>query len=364
LLKEIFVTDSFLKPQKITDLNDRQHAILSAVVQTYVLTAESVGARTIAKQSAMQLSPATIRNAMSDLEEMGFLSQPHTSAGRIPTDKGYRYYVDFLMNQVELTHIEKDAIAASMAHAHDVDKVLEISSQVLGRITHQLGVALSPRFEEAVFKKMDFLQLSSNRILLALSLESGIVKTLSVELNTDLSVSQIATICSIVNERFQGRPITELQKTGKDRLSGMSVDENSIGIIRLFIPSVEQLFESTSQINLYTAGTSAMLSQPEFIIDKTMLSALMELLDDKKVLIHLLSRHEHTRGMVISIGGENEEGQFKSFSVVASSYKVGNTAGTLGVIGPTRMPYPKLISAVDYMAKVLEEKHKNLLKPF
>lgn len=339
-------------------LHERQHNILSTVIQEFILTAEPVGSRTISKKANIGLSPATIRNVMSDLEETGFLEQPHTSAGRIPTDKGYRYYVNFLMKQEELTDQEKNTIESYMVHASEVDEVLELASRALGKVTHQLGIALSPRFEKGIFKKIEFVQLSSSRILLVLALKSGIAKTMTVEINTQIDPEKLYAICSVLNERFSERSIADIRKTIKESVFGINEGSN-MGVIRLFIPSVEQLFSNSMCLNLHTSGIPVVLSQPEFL-NKSMIETIVELLENKNTLIHLLSEREKKQGACITIGGENQNGEFKSFSIVTSNYSIGAMKGTLGVIGPTRMPYPKLVSAIDYTVKTLEEKHKML----
>lgn len=339
-------------------LNDREHAILSAIVYKYILDAEPVSSRALSKQTGLGLSPASIRNVMSDLEEKGYLKQPHTSAGRIPTDEGYRRYVDSLSHLEELSAQEKQSIKSSVAHVRDVDEVLSVTSQALGRVTHQLGLALSPRFVDGRFEKLDFISLSDRKVLLVLALQSGIVRSLVVEMESDLSPGKLATICAVLNERFAGLTVAEIQTSLSERMSGMYFDEKTMGVIRLFIPSIEHLFENTLQTHLHTSVMPVALHQPEFL-DRSMLSAIMELVGDSKVLIHLLDRRKKENRVSITIGGENEDGQFKSFSIVTSDYRIGSMVGTLGVIGPTRMPYPKLISAVDYTARIVEENYKS-----
>ncbi len=337
-----------------TQLNDREQAILGAIVQQYVVNAEPVSSRNLSKHAGMGLSPASIRNVMSDLEEKGFLRQPHTSAGRVPTDDGYRYYVDSLAGIEDLSAQEKQTIGTAVAHVSDVEEILGVTSQALGKVTHQLGIALSPRFGDAIFEKFDFVALAQRRVLLVLALQSGIVRSMVVETESDLGSDKLATICSILNERFAGQKIAEIQASLAQRVAGADLDEKWVGAIRLFIPAIEHLFENTIQTRLHASAAPVVLRQPEFA-DRSMFGAIMELLENETVLIHLLSRRGKEDGVTITIGGENEGGQFKSFSIVTSNYHIGSMTGTLGIIGPTRMPYPKLISAVDYTARVIEE---------
>lgn len=340
-------------------LSERQQAILSAIVQNYVLTAQPVGSRTLSRSSSLRLSPASIRNVMSDLEELGYLEQPHASAGRIPTDLGYRYYVDNIMRQVELSTEEQNAISSSLENVAEMDGILDVTSRALGKVTQQLGVALSPRFEEGVFRRIDFVSLSSEKVLLALQLRSGIVKTMVVEIDSQLGAEKLNSVCTVFNERFMGKKVRDIQDTIDSALSGVQVDSKQFGAIRLFIPSFFSLLQSASQAHLHTAGMPVVLTQPEFA-NKPMLDAIVELLEDQSTLVHLMSNQSTDRKIHITIGGENEKGRFKSFSVVTSSYRVGSMHGTLGVLGPKRMAYPKLVSAVDYTVKALEKKQMTL----
>ncbi len=340
------------------NLDTRQHAILEAIVQEFISHALPVGSRSISKKEAINLSPATIRNVMSDLEEIGFIKQPHTSAGRIPTDMGYRYYVDYLMKQVTLAEEEKEIINSSIIQSNEVEEVLEYASRALGKVTKQLGIALSPKFEEGVFKKMEIVKISANRMLLVLELKSGVVKTITAEMNTELDNSKISIISNILNERLSDKKISDIQETLQERLESIG-NKEFLGTIRLFVPSIKHLFDVTARQKLHTGGIPIILSQPEFI-DKTGIEAIIELLENKNTLIHTLSGRNNERGTCITIGGENNEGDFSSFSIVTSNYTVGNTSGTLGVIGPTRMPYPKLVSAIDYTVKVLEQNYNTI----
>lgn len=339
-------------------LSERQHSILNHVIQDYILTAKPVSSRSISKRKNINLSAASVRNVMSDLEEMGFIESPHTSAGRVPTDLGYRYYVDGIKEITDLSTQEKEAIQQTVETAHGLEEVMEITTLALSKITRQLGVAVAPNFNRGIFHKIDFVQLSATKILLILALQSGMVKTVMMEIDTDLDLDELKKICGIFNERFCSRTLGDIQQNINDSLKNL--EEKQLGIIRLFIPCVEQLFEETSESNIHTSGVHAMLAQPEFM-NQRMIGTVMEFIEDKNVLVHFLSRQGKGGGVSISIGGENESGQFRSFSIVSSGYKVGNMQGSLGVIGPTRMPYPKLISAVDYTARLLEEKKCSLL---
>jgi heat-inducible transcriptional repressor len=339
----------------ISELSEREHHVLEAVVRNYILSAAPTGSRFLSKQAEFDLSPASIRNIMSDLEERGFIAQPHTSAGRVPTDKGYRYYVDRLMKLIDLSDEVKKQIKDSVVKAEpsDLHLLMEATSTALSRVTHQLGVILAPKMSQGVFRHLYIFPIDSHRVLLHLTVDSGFVKTMFCELTTEISPERLENACRAINERFYG--MTLLDMCQKERSIFSDVEPYELGIIRLFVPSIKKIIDEEDKEPVYAEGETNIMLQPEFF-SKDNVGAVIEILEEKKLLMHLFeTTQENKSGVIIMIGGENRDGQLKSFSVVKTKYHMGNMEGSLGIIGPKRMPYPFLVSAVDYTAKLLGE---------
>ncbi|OGS33268.1 MAG: heat-inducible transcription repressor HrcA [Elusimicrobia bacterium RIFOXYB2_FULL_49_7] len=335
-------------------LSEREESVLSAIVQDYVTAAEPAGSRLISKSSGLMLSPATIRNVVADLEEKGMVSQPHPSAGRIPTDVGYRYYVDHLIRLFELSNQEKGLLEEKLDHiVGSFEEVAAMASKVLSSMSRELGVILTPRLGQGIFRRLNILEISGKRIMLVLTIESGLINSIMVEAESVHPPEELQAAANFINERLGGRKIAEIELKLKEMI--YSEDEKTLGIVRLFLNNARDLFTFPEARSLFADGASQLLIQPEFS-DKQRIEAIIELIENKKMLIHLLDSRECRDGIWVTIGGENEAGEFKSYSLVTSSYRVNEDKGTLGVLGPTRMAYPKLISVVDYTAKILTRK--------
>jgi heat-inducible transcriptional repressor len=336
-------------------LSDREHHVLEAVVRNYILSAAPTGSRFLSKQAEFDLSPASIRNIMSDLEEHGFISQPHTSAGRVPTDKGYRYYVDRLMKLIDLSDEVKKTIKESLVGAEpsDLRLLMEATSKALSRVTHQLGVILSPKLSNGVFRNLFIFSIDRHRVLLHLTIDSGFVKTMICEVATEIAPERLERACEVINERFFGLTLSEMCQKDRDLFS--DIESFELGIIRLFVPSIKKIIQAEETESVYAEGETHIMTQPEFFT-KDSVGAVIEILEEKKMLMHLFETEQSNKpGVIVIIGGENEDGQMKSFSIIKTKYHVGSMEGSLGVIGPKRMPYPFLVSAVDYTAKLLGE---------
>jgi heat-inducible transcriptional repressor len=336
-------------------LTDREHHVLEAVVRNYILSAAPTGSRFLSKLAEFDLSSASIRNIMSDLTERGFIMQPHTSAGRVPTDKGYRYYVDRLMKLIELSDEVKNSIKQSVAGVEpsDLHLLMEATSKALSRVTHQLGVILAPRMSSGIFRHLYIFPIALHRVLLHLTIDAGFVKTMVCEVTTELGADRLSEACRVINERFFGMTLFDMCKNENTIFT--DVEPYELGVIRLFVPSIKKIIEAEEQESVYADGGTNIMTQPEFF-NRDHVGAVIEILEEKKLLMHMFEpEHAGKSGVIVMIGGENREGQLNSFSVVKTKYNVGNMEGTLGVIGPKRMPYPFLVSAVDYTAKLLGE---------
>jgi len=338
------------------ELNQREKAILRSVVQQFILTATPVGSRNITKKYDIGFSPATVRNIMSDLEDSGYINHPHTSAGRIPTDKGYRYYVDSLMDVDKLSAKERNLIDSSLNIALDeTDELVKITSKLLSSITKQIACVTYPNLESGILEKIQIISLTSTRILVVISIKSGLVKTITMELDSEIKESQIESVQTLLNERISGLSLAEIRKTFKQRF--LDVEENQKPIIRLFIDSVEKLFkDDVTSERLILTGAKNIIQQPEFESPENFQS-IIELIEDKDVIIHIMEKSSEAKKeeVYISIGSENLEKKLKEYSFVSKDYNFGQIKGTLGIIGPKRMEYSKIVAIVDYLANVLSD---------
>src|SRR5881396_3139100 len=249
----------------VASLNDRERQVLEAVIETYVATAEPAGSRTISKKFGHTLSAATIRNTMSDLEEKGYLYHPHTSAGRIPTDLAYRVYVNSLMRLSQVSASDSHQIREELAERNAVDQILERAAQVLGVLTKELGVAVGPTLDEAVLERLELLQAGSDRLLL--TLKSGLVRTIFVEVPSRLAPEIVVQVALVLNERLAGLRLREIRATLSERLRDAAPDAGSSELLNIFIQEADDLFDvpATGAGGGVVLGSAQLLAgQPEF----------------------------------------------------------------------------------------------------
>jgi heat-inducible transcriptional repressor len=338
------------------DLNDREKTILRSIVQQFILTASPVGSRNITKKFDVGVSPATVRNIMSDLEDSGFINHPHTSAGRIPTDKGYRYYVDTLMEIQKLNGSDKGIIDKSLdQNSLETDEILKIASKLLSTITKQIACVTYPTLDNGILEKIQLVILSSTRLLVVVSIKSGLVKTMTLEFETAVESEKLHKVESLLNERLNGLTFQEIRKTFKDRLS--DVGDNEKPIIRLFIDSIDRIFKDQKKDDkILITGATNIIQHPEFE-DPGKFQSVIELIEDKDIIIHIMDkkRLENNNSVLISIGSENEEEKFNEYSLITKEYTFGETSGTVGIIGPKRMEYSKVVAIVSYLGDMLSE---------
>ena len=338
----------------VQELNEREKTILRHVIQQFILTASPVGSRNITKKYEVGLSPASVRNIMSDLEEAGFIDHPHTSAGRIPTDKGYRFYVDSLMDIQQLKNSEKVFIREKLEEGLETDDVLRISSALLSKITKQLACVSYPKLDTGVLEKIQIVSLSSTRILVVISVKSGLVKTITLELSSDIEDSKILPVQTLLNERLAGLTFSEIRKTFNERFRDV-VDDDDNSIMRLFYDSVDKIFKDViKRENIVISGAKNIIRQPEFE-NPERFQSIIELIEDRDIIVHILEKTGDSNEIFISIGSENEDIKLNDYSYITKEYKFGDTNGTLGIIGPKRMEYSKIVSIVDYMSKMISE---------
>jgi heat-inducible transcriptional repressor len=334
-------------------LSERSRQILEAIIDDYIRTAEPVGSRTVTRHHGLSLSPATVRNVMSDLEEMGFLASPHTSAGRVPTDKAFRFYVDSLLQVRAIDQDQQDAIRSRYrGRSHDVGEILKDTSRILSSISHYIGIVIAPRFAADVFRQIEFVQLCDRRILAILVSESGVVQNRIIESEEKLNSEDLVRMSNYLNNLLKGLAISEVKK----RLVKEMEDEKvryDVLLSRALMLSEQTLDDSSAEV--FIEGQVNILEQPEFA-DVEKMKDIFRAFEEKSQLITLLDRCMDAERVNIFIGAENFLSRMSRMSVITAPYASGpNTLGILGVIGPTRMGYDKVIPIVDYTARILSE---------
>ena len=333
------------------NLSERELQILSNLVSHYIKSADPVGSRVLANKFKMGISSATVRNTLQDLEELGLVVQPHTSAGRVPTDQGYRVYVDYLLKPDRLSATEKEAIKSTiLQEGRGLQEMLGQTARLLSDVTHQLGLTLAPRFESGILQAVRLIPLAEDRIMVVVIVESGLARSVILEVEARIKESEIVEVEAVLNEKLAGLTLAEIRRTLIDRLKTVSGHGR---LVKLVMDSRDRIWTDQRDETIHIAGTDNLISMPEFA-DREQLLQILKVLDDSKVLSDFIRQAEH-EGLVITIGKENNLAQIMSCSLVTSTYKVGKISGTIGVIGPTRMPYSKLVSVVQYTAKSITE---------
>lgn len=341
-------------------LNEREKAILRYVIHQFILTASPVGSRNIAKKYKLGLSPATIRNIMSDLEESGFLDHPHTSAGRLPTDKGYRFYVDSLMDPPHILEPQKSIIDAELSQFQlETNDLLKVTASLLSELTNQLACVTYPKFENSVLESIQIVQLSSTRIMVVVTIRSGLVKTITLEIDSEVSRENINAVQQFLNERLSGLKFSDIRNSLKDRLKDFPKEQYK-PIIRVFLDSVDKIFKD-SQVNekSFITGAKNILKQPEFD-GQDKLKGIIELIEERDIIIHIMDQSKIGSNQVnIRIGGETRDSKLSDYSMITKEYQFGEASGTVGIMGPKRMEYSKNIATVVYVAEQLSKGLKN-----
>ena len=346
--------DDILRGDADRELNDREKEILRKIIQLYILKASPIGSRTLAKyiEQDFRLSPATIRNVMADLEELEYISHPHTSAGRIPTDKGYRFYVDSLNGIVNLN--ENDIISAASGLATgDSETVLRGASRLLGMLSKYLGWVKIPNIIECCVQKIEIIPISSSRIVVVIALDSNIVRTVSLEADFELDSRFIRDITQFINDKISGRTLSFIKDNFADMIKDFSGSD--MPVLRLFTESLDKIFaDQSAQDRVLMAGTQNLLGHPEFETPESVRSVI-ELVENEDIVIHLLDKIEDPQGIKVLIGHEMQNDIMNDYSLVLTNYSIGSAIGTIGLIGPKRMNYPKMISIVKTVADLLSK---------
>lgn len=328
-------------------LDKRAQTLLKALVERYIADGQPVGSRALARISGLDLSPATIRNIMSDLEELGLVASPHTSAGRIPTPRGYRLFVDSLLT---VQTIDESAVEARLHGRHSSQKIIASAAQVLSQLSQFAGVVLAPR-REGTFQQIEFLRLSERRILLVIVAPNGDVQNRLLLTEADYTPSELTQAANYINQHYAGLPFDEVRVKLKDELRQLRDD-----ITRLMQAAVEAGSDAMNEESdeVVISGERNLLSVSDLASNMGSLRKMFDLFEQKTGLAALLDTSSQASGVQIFIGGESQLVPLEEMSVVTAPYEAnGRIVGTLGVIGPTRMAYERVIPIVDITARLL-----------
>jgi heat-inducible transcriptional repressor len=336
-------------------LDERKKQILKVITDDYITSGEPVGSRTIARRYDLGLSPATIRNEMADLEESGFLEQPHTSAGRVPSERGYRYYVDALMSRHTLTEKEIEVIYGELEHYHqEMESVIQQTSKILVQMTKYPSLVLSPQIDTAIFRHVQLVKLSSNTVLVVIVTDTGLVENKVIELQQEISTEELDRLSTLLNQKLRGLSLNKLHTSLFNDINSELVFHDQLfnEALKLLIKSMMNRNKSGERV--YIDGATKMLEQPEFL-DLQKFKPLMNLLEEEDRLYKLLCKDVITKSQV-KIGHENEEQGIQDCSVVTASYEIaGRAVGVIGILGPTRMDYGKVLPVVEMTAAILSD---------
>ncbi len=333
-------------------LSDRDCEILKEVVVKYILTAEPVSSRTVAKSSAHGLSAATIRNTMADLEEGGYLYQPHTSAGRVPTHQGYHLFIDELMDSQNLPIQQRRFIDENLSEASEgAGNLMSLTAQMLSELSHQVSVVLTPAIGETVLKAVDFVALSGRKVLCVVVSSTGFVDNKILETEEPLSREDLTFISNYLTENFAGMTVSEV----REQLLLMMAEERAQvdRLLSLSIDLARRGLDPTSGPELFFEGAAELLNYPE-LEDITRVRQLFDTFSRKAQLVKLLNQYMSGDGVRVVIGDDSDVTSELDFSLVTTSYGIsGRRLGSVGVFGPSRMEYGRMIPLVDYLGESL-----------
>jgi len=335
---------------QVTTLDKRAQILLKTLVEHYISDGQPVGSRTLSKCSGLDLSPATVRNVMSDLEEMGFIASPHTSAGRIPTHRGYRFFVDTLLTIKPLQSQEIQRLESELS-SPDPQELISSAAGLLSSLTQFAGVVMIPRRKSIAFKHLEFLPLSDTRLLVIIVTSDGNVQNRIIVTDKAYSAAELTQASNFFNANYSGSTFEDVQKKLHEELKQMQSDMNRLMAAALDASS-KALDEDRD--NVVISGERNLLQVDELSTNVTSLRKLFEIFERRTSLMQLLDNSQRAEGIQIFIGGESGYLPLDECSMVTAPYEAnGQIVGTLGVIGPTRMAYERVIPIVDITAKLL-----------
>jgi heat-inducible transcriptional repressor len=338
---------------EINNFGERKKRILQVVVSHYVRTARPVASKMIVREYDFPFSSATVRSVLADLEREGYLTHPYTSAGRIPTDKGYRFYVDRLMEVQKLTEEEERKIEREYQfRRRGLEEIMLKTSKMLSLISHHAGFILTPALDKSSLKHIELIPLGERRILVILVTSTGLIKHRTIQLNYELKKSQLYKISKLLNEKLSGLPLSQI----KEEMNRIIQQESNryLNLLQVAKSLIGQAFVS-EESEIYVEGSANILaSVREEPFDYLQVRSIFRAIEEKRIILDIVRRLLKSEGVKVLIGTENLYPEMEDLSVVSSTYKSGDkVVGALGVIGPKRMEYSKMVALVDFVARVV-----------
>lgn len=333
-------------------LDKRKKKILQAVIDEYINTAEPVSSGALVKKYGLDYSSATVRNELAELENFGYLDKPHTSAGRVPSEKGYRFYVDELLNDQDISIEEIKYIQSKLStKVNEIEELTKITSSTISEITHYTTVAIGPKVNMQIIEEIKFVLLGSRMLMVVIVTDNGLVKETIIKYDKDITASQVETLNNLFNSKLKGKTLNKIDKPMEEYI--LSEITYSVDVIKPIIEQINKVIDEENKI--YLEGANKAFDLPEF---KSLEIAknFVNILDTKDLVLDMLNSGI-AKDINVYIGEENDNEQLKDFSVVTFKHSVGDKdLGTIGIIGPKRMDYSKVISVMKYISKKMNEK--------
>lgn len=338
------------------DLDSRAREVLREIIIQHIASGEPISSRSLARCGRFHLSPASLRNVMADLEDLGYLQQPHTSAGRVPTDRGYRFFIDYLMKSRTLSSAERNTIDDRVGHASEVEQVLQAASSLLSKMSDQVGVVFMPTLLQFAIRSMDFILVAESRIMCVIVGANGMVVNKLIETRLTFSRDELDKIGRYISTEFSGLTLDAIRR----RLIRLTEEERALHdqmlqkTISLGIEAVNDV--APIEHELYVEGATSILTKPEFADARSMRKIFLAL-QEKEKLVHILESFLDEDGLQILVGSESDFTQVHNFSIVARRYGTNaSPVGMVGIIGPMRMEYARMAPLVDYLGRALSRK--------
>lgn len=339
------------------DLDPRCRDVLREIVSQYIDSGEPISSRTLSKCGRFDLSPASLRNVMADLEDLGYLFQPHTSAGRVPTDRGYRFFINHLMRSRRISAHEREAIDDQVAQVSDLDDVMQLASRLIAKMSDQVGIVFLPTLANLLVRSVNFIAVSDRKIMIVIVGTNGVVVNRIVETTTPFAVEELERIGRYITIEHGGKTLVSIRDRLAELLRAERAEQDSSlrRTLQLGVAAVEDVLPSDH--DLYVEGAASILNKPEYAADATALRKTILAFEEKERLVDILNRCLTEEGVQILVGSESHFTQSYNFSLVATRYGAASSpTGLVGVIGPTRMEYARIATLVDYLGRALSRK--------
>ncbi|MBZ4686782.1 MAG: heat-inducible transcriptional repressor [Clostridia bacterium] len=339
-------------------MDERKHRVLQAIIQDYITTAEPVGSRSIARKYDLGVSPATIRNEMADLEEMGYLEQPYTSAGRVPSDKGYRFYVDCIMEKDQLSEAEENFIKMQFAKKmEEIEEVIKKTSDLLSQLTQYTALVLGPNLSSSIFRYVQMSLIETGKALLVIVTQTGSVKHKIMDVPANFSQKDLNKVSMVLNSKLKGIAFEKVKKSVLDEIYNELIKEKIL--LETVLEILNNTLNNSNTENIFLGGTLNILNQPEFR-DVEKIKSILGILEEKDILRKLMQYNDKMDGITVKIGEENPFEEVRNCSLITATYHMnGEVVGSIGILGPTRMKYSKTIALVEYITQVLSNTLSN-----